>query len=89
MFKYHLRGERVVKPYVEVGPSFRTVAQQLGYLSSNGVSAGAGADFKAFLVRLSPEVRYTHWGNDGVHAVTSAPVASRQDQVEFLFGISF
>jgi hypothetical protein len=89
MFKYHLLREHSTRPYIEVGPSFRTGAQQLSYLSSSGITAGAGADFKAPFVRLSPEFRYTHWSGDGSHTVTTVPLSSRLDQVEFLFGISF
>lgn len=89
MFKYHFHNERLVKPYAEVGPSFRTGAQQLSYLSGAGISAGVGADVKVPLVRLSPELRYTHWSGDGGHSPLTAPLGSRQDQVEFLFGFSF
>ena len=89
MFKYHFAGEHLLKPYAEVGPSFRTGAQQLSYLSSSGVTAGIGADLKVPMVRLSPEFRYTHWAGDGVHSAGTAPLGSRLDQVEFLFGISF
>jgi outer membrane protein with beta-barrel domain len=89
MFKYHFGEHHFMRPYVEVGPSFRTTSKQLSYLSSNGVTAGVGADFKALFLRLSPEVRYTHWGDDGRFTPQTAPLASRQDQVEFLFGLSF
>jgi hypothetical protein len=89
MFKYHFRSEHLVKPYAEVGPSFRTGARQLTYLSSSGTTAGLGADLKVPLVRLSPEIRYTHWSGDGSHVLGTAPLASRLDQVEFLFGFSF
>jgi hypothetical protein len=88
MFKYHFSEHRLMRPYVEVGPSFRTTAAQLSYLSTTGVTAGVGADFKA-LLRFSPEFRYTHWGSDGRMTPQTVPLASRQDQVEFLFGISF
>jgi Outer membrane protein beta-barrel domain len=92
LFKYHLvseQSERYMKPYVELGPSFRTGARQLSYLSGTGVTAGIGVDFKVPLVRLSPEFRYTHWSGDSAHTVATVPLSSRQDQVEFLFGISF
>lgn len=89
MFKYHFRSEHLVKLYAEVGPSFRTGARQLSYLSGTGVSAGVGADLKVPLVRLSPEFRYTHWSGDGSRVFGTAPLASRLDQVEFLFGFSF
>jgi Outer membrane protein beta-barrel domain len=89
MFKYHLVNEQHLKPYFELGPSFRTGARQLSYLSDTGVTAGIGADFKVPLARLSPEFRYTHWSSDGAHTTATAPLSSRLDQVEFLFGISF
>jgi Outer membrane protein beta-barrel domain len=89
LFKYHFFNEALVKPYVDLGPSFRTGARQLSPLSDTGVTVGLGADLKAFLVRVSPEFRYTHWGSDDARTVTTVPLASRQDQVEFLFGISF
>jgi hypothetical protein len=92
LFKHHFVGhdsERWIKPYVEVGPSFRSTASQLNYLSGKGVTAGLGADFKPVLVRLSPEFRYTHWTADGVQSIGEAPLASRKDQVEFLLGVSF
>jgi hypothetical protein len=89
MFKYHFRNEHLVKPYAEVGLSFRAGAQQLSYLSGTGISAGVGADLKVPLVRLSPEFRYTHWSSDGAHSPVAAPLGSRLDQVEFLFGFSF
>ncbi|HTF68869.1 MAG TPA: outer membrane beta-barrel protein [Edaphobacter sp.] len=89
MFKYHFATEHRIRPYIEVGPSFRTGARQLNYLSDNGVTAGLGTDLKALGIRLSPEFRYTHWAGDSVHTAFNAPLASRQDQVEFLFGISF
>jgi Outer membrane protein beta-barrel domain len=89
LVQYHFGTEHFVKPFVEVGPSFRTGARQLGYLSDTGVTAGLGADFKVPFVRLSPEFRYTHWSSDNAHTVASAPLSSRLDQVEFLLGFSF
>jgi Outer membrane protein beta-barrel domain len=89
LVKYHFAAEHRVKPYVDLGPSFRAGAQQLSYLSNSGVTTGLGADLKVPFVRLSPEFRYTHWSGDGAHNATAAPLGSRLDQVEFLFGISF
>lgn len=89
MFKYHLVTEHPIRPYVEVGPSFRTGARPLSYLSGTGVTAGVGTDFKVLFFRLSPEFRYTHWSGDNAPTLNTAPLASRLDQVEFLFGLSF
>ena len=91
MFKYHFvshGSDRFIRPYFEVGPSFRTTASQLSYLSGTGITTGVGADLKVPLVRLSPEFRYTHWSGDSAHSLAIVP-SSRQDQVEFLVGISF
>ena len=85
--KYHF-GSHFLRPYVEIGPSFRTTASAINYLSNNGVTFGAGAEVKALLLRVSPEFRYTHWSSDST-VTNFIPVGSKQDQVEFLVGFSF
>lgn len=79
----------VVKPYVEAGPSFRTVGGQFnGNFSNAGFTAGAGVELRLARFRIGPEIRYTHWGADA----TNAPVlgfSSNQNQGEFLVGFSF
>jgi len=78
----------VVKPYVEAGPSFRAVSASLAkYMSGTGVSAGIGVEFRIGRLRIAPEVRYTHWGNDGVYRVPYHAV-SYPNQVEFLAGLA-
>jgi hypothetical protein len=82
-------GLPIVKPYLEAGPSFRTMAAPISYLSSAGFTLGAGGDVKALFLRVSPEFRYTRWGTDGTAAATQTAIPSRRDQVEFLVGFSF
>lgn len=85
--KYHFLHTPVVKPYVEAGPIFRHVGSQGPYFSNSGFALGGGVDLKLWLVRLSPELRYTRWGGDAATTFTVPP--SQLNQAEFLIGISF
>ncbi len=53
-------------------------------------SVGGGVELKISKLRIAPELRYTHWGSDGVPPpdVGSFP-PSQQNQGEFLVGFSF
>lgn len=83
-------GFPLVHPYIEAGPSFRSLGGNLdSYMSTAGITAGVGVEVNALLLRVAPEFRYTHWGSDSTPnpGVNYAP--SNQNQVEFLVGISF
>jgi Outer membrane protein beta-barrel domain len=86
--KYHFAFP-IVSPYIEAGPSFRTSASAISYLSNSGVTVGAGVDVHALVLRISPEFRYTHWSSDSSPIVGNPYISSKQDQVEFLVGFSF
>lgn len=80
----------LLKPYVDAGPSFRTVGSDLDFLSNSGITVGLGVELKISRLRIAPEVRYTHWGSDSEPNVsTLISVASNTNQGEFLLGISF
>jgi hypothetical protein len=101
--KYRFRHAPVVKPFVSVGPAFRITASSnsssglpngISFLSTPGISAGGGLELKLLLLRIAPELRYTHWGSDSTTTFPnftspSAVFRSNQNQVEFLLGISF
>jgi hypothetical protein len=82
------------KPYVEAGPTFRALGN-LGPVvsafnekfSEKGFTLGAGVDFKIPFVRISPEIRYSHWGADNTSP--GNVVSSNQNQAELLLGVSF
>ncbi|MBV9677238.1 MAG: outer membrane beta-barrel protein [Acidobacteriaceae bacterium] len=79
----------LVKPYVEAGPSFRTVGGLFGgNFSNSGFTAGAGIELRIARFRIGPEIRYTHWGADGTNAANLG-FSSNQNQGEFLVGFSF
>ena len=85
-------GFPLVHPYVEAGPSFRTVGGNFGSsLSDKGFTGGAGIEVNALLLRVAPEFRYTHWGNDSAPNPNAGGgvIPSNRNQVEFLVGLSF
>ena len=79
----------LVKPYVEAGPSFRTIGGQFGgNFSNSGFTAGVGVELRLARFRIGPEIRYTHWGADTSNA-PQLGFSSNQNQGEFLVGFSF
>ena len=91
--KYHFGGH-VLDPFVGAGPEFRTrpgglFSQNITKISNDGFVLSAGLDFKLKIIRISPEIRYTHWGSDNAAAATMAAVSSNQNQGAFLIGLTF
>lgn len=85
--KYHLPFP-IVKPYAELGPSFRHVGGNRTYFSNTGLTAGVGVEVKLGRLRFGPEIRYTRWGADAT-PLSFPTAASNVNQGEFLVGISF
>jgi outer membrane protein W len=93
LVKYHFGGH-FLDPFVGVGPEFRTqpgglFSQNITNISSGGLVLAAGLDFKLKIIRISPEIRYTHWGGDSAPAAPVATVSSNQNQAAFLVGLTF
>jgi hypothetical protein len=94
LVKYHFGGH-FLDPFVGVGPEFRTqpgglFSQNTTNISSGGFVLAGGLDFKLKIIRISPEIRYTHWGGDSAPAGTAAAaVSSNQNQAAFLVGLAF
>jgi hypothetical protein len=74
-------GKSSVRPLVELGPSFRLPQQVNSDLSTTGITAGAGVEFRIGALKVAPALRYTHWSSDQT-GVT-------QNQATLLVGISF
>lgn len=104
LLKYRFPTE-VVKPFVDAGIAWNTLTgihQTVNNVSSSftssnpaelhrnveeGFVAGVGLDFHLFL-HISPEVRYTRWGSRNIRDALGI-LQSRQDQAEFLVGLTF
>jgi len=104
LLKYRFPTEGV-RPYVDAGVAWNTLtginrtftSAAASITDSNppelhrnvtyGVVAGVGLDIH-FLIHISPEIRYTRWNSRNLEDALGI-LQSRQDQAEFLVGITF
>ena len=92
--KYRFHGG-LLRPFAAAGPAFNYVTdpglfQARPHAGSSGVAVGGGIELKALLVRISPELRYTHWSNRNIDlAPLNSGLSSKQNQIELLVGITF
>lgn len=86
LLKYRMRMVGAIRPFLEAGPSFRTRHNPAPTEPSQfGGTFGAGAEFRAGRIRISPAIRYTRWQYDGDYP----RIATKRDQLEFVTGISY
>jgi hypothetical protein len=93
LLKYHFHGASVIHPFIDGGPVFNHVSE-IANLTSNqmspGIAVGAGLDFKALFVHVTPEFRYV-WMADKNYSFEAlgSSLGSNQNQAQFLVGFSF
>ena len=92
--KYRMPGV-AVRPFVEGGVSFQRfgdVANLVTTLSSDrsrrGFVMGTGIEAHLAKIRLSPEIRWTRWG-DAKFITTPSALFNSSSQFEFLVGLTF
>ena len=78
----------LVKPLVEVGPSFRAGSGGDASPSHHGITLGAGLEAKIVKIKVTPQIRFTRWGSDSPASIFAAP-QTNANQAEFLVGFSF
>ncbi len=66
-----------LSPFIEGGSSFRPAENR----EQIGITAGSGVELRLRTLRLTPGLRYTHWGYNGKY------VGANQNQVQFVLGI--
>lgn len=92
LLKYKTPGT-VMRPYFVGGMSFRKISDipDLWENDSKGIVLGAGLEFKALLLRISPELRYTRWNNDPFTGTSfsQGSAAGTRNQFELLVGFTF
>lgn len=82
-YKFAVRG---VRPFVEMGPSFRTPQEVNGArLSTHGITTGVGVEARFGRLRIAPAVRYTHWAPDSAQGRSLA----LRNQAALLVGFTF
>jgi opacity protein-like surface antigen len=79
----------VVKPYFDAGLSFSRLSDikfaSLNHRSNYGVVVGGGVEFNLFLIKVSPEIRYTGWAFRNF----DGQVQTKRNQLTVLFGFGF
>ena len=92
--KYRFPG-LLVRPFVEGGVSFQRfgdVANLVTTLSTDrsrrGFVMGTGIEAHLAKIRLSPEIRWTRWG-DAKFITTPSALLNSSSQFEFLVGLTF
>lgn len=85
--KYELRGG-TFRPFLDAGVSLRHVSggEYVEQANAAGVAVGGGVTFKFLFIRVSPEVRYTHWGQN---QVDGHYIAMSQNQTDLMVGFTF
>jgi hypothetical protein len=90
--KYRLSvplAQRRLKPFVELGPSFRLVEGH-AYQANPGawaITAGAGVEVKLRAIKVAPSIRYLHWV--GVDYPPGYTTNLRPNQAALLVGFTF
>ena len=62
--------------------------RELSNSNTTGFVIGFGADIKAIVLHISPEIRYTRWGSSHF-TIPNGSSLSNQNQAEFLVGFTF
>ena len=88
-----------VRPFIDAGVAYRHLSvglsNSLSLLQTElaaqnpdnaGFVIGGGIGLKILHIRLSPEIRYTHWGQT---AFSNGAVLSTNNQADFLVGLTF
>jgi hypothetical protein len=83
-YRFSVPFEKSVKPFVELGPSFR-LPQGLNGASHYGIAAGAGVEARVGHLKIAPAFRFTEWGPENPRGLINAS----RNQVEFMTGFSF
>ena len=78
-----------LRPFVEVGPTFRLVEGQAGGTSigAQGITAGVGLEAKLRALKIAPSIRYTRWG--GRNYPQGFLITLSPNQAALLIGFSF
>lgn len=89
LLKYTFPGSKLsgrLRPFVEVGPSFRTQEDASGSEPSQyGFSAGAGLAYHWRRFKVEPTLRYTRWARESIYP----RYATKPDQLEFLTSVAY
>ncbi len=95
LLKYRF-GDGKVRPFVAAGPTFNRITGlaidnpvEFVKNSAAGIVFAGGVELKAPVIRITPELRFTHWGSENFSHPVNALLKSNLNQAVFLVGITF
>jgi hypothetical protein len=96
LVKYRFSGIGPIRPFIGAGPTFRRLQSVLRFdprkqndAGGTGVVFAGGLEAKILLLKIAPEVRYTHWGSQSFLDGANALIRAKQNQTQFLVGFGF
>ena len=96
LVKYHFGGVGPIHPYIGAGPNFRRLQSVLRFdprslddAGGKGVTFVGGFQVRVLLLKISPELRLTHWGSQSFLDGANALIRAKQNQAQFLVGFGF
>jgi hypothetical protein len=91
--KYKFPGPSMVRLYVSGGYVFRSIGDMTRLVNngSQGLAFGVGLRYAVKRVRISPELRYTHYYTDAFRATGASgnSLSTSSNQFSFLVGVTF
>jgi opacity protein-like surface antigen len=95
-------GVAAARPYIAAGANFRRISDLPNVVDfvtgSNGAETdtgntgftfGGGVEFRALFIKISPEVRFTHWGQDNFLGGAAQIFKTKRNQGQLLIGLNF
>jgi opacity protein-like surface antigen len=86
----HITGVKQITSFITGSGSTQTTnPSEFRDPNATGFVIGGGVDLKLILVKVSPEIRFTHWGTENFASGVAGLLHTNRNQGQFLVGISF
>jgi opacity protein-like surface antigen len=84
---------RHLSDFGNIGPFLTNSASSTGNVigtpATVGFALGAGLQFKLAFLHISPEIRYTHWGENHISAAFQNVIRTNDNEGQILVGLTF
>ncbi|MBV9157319.1 MAG: hypothetical protein JO097_13730 [Acidobacteriaceae bacterium] len=84
----HLSGFSSAEFFAPIGSPSPIGGSGVGNPNAAGATVGGGLTLKLLVIRISPEIRYTHWGSTTFVGLYNA-INTSANQADFLVGLTF
>ena len=88
-----------IRPFVDAGANFRSITGskksgvptvlELTRDLTAGFTFGGGVEIKMGRIRVTPELRYTHWGSENFRDPVNSLLHTNLNQGDFIMGLTF